>query len=246
MDGIRDRAETAVEALTVRKAFVITSIFGGAAFAFHYIPQLPALGSDPKPLGLPAIGWAVIVALVMTIYFLFEYAHRKRMETVPSIIATFDPDLGVVETPTLIVSMIDGKPQEQRPSHGTYVRLKIETKSKRTIEGCAVFLTLLEKKNVHTGLFEPIQLPNPIPVIGEPVSIFPRIPRFVDFFQVGEENIPRVPGAWPLKLADVFSDRTVYRFTLDVTASHVTSSRRIEVKWSGVWQGVSAISGDTT
>jgi hypothetical protein len=73
------------------------------------------------------------------------------------------------------------------------------------------------------------------------VTIYSSVPRFIDFLQVGEENVPQLPPPWPLVLRDAFLDKTSYRFTIAVIADCITKQQRVEVNWPGVWNGLSAM-----
>src|SRR5262249_23772477 len=100
MDWFRHRYATGIEALTVRRALVVGSIFAVSTFVVGLIPKLSWEG-QPMFLNVPALAWGVIAALLMLVYFLFEYAHRKRMETVPNARLSFNQDTGgIVQSPT--------------------------------------------------------------------------------------------------------------------------------------------------
>jgi hypothetical protein len=157
MDWIKTRFTTALEALTLRRVFAIGGIFAAAAAVAAFVPKISWSG-QPMLLNTPAWAWAVMAALLMTLYFVFEYAHRKRMELVPRFSVSFDQDQnGIVQTPTTIMKIENGQLQ-QTESNGTYVRVRVETVSNSSIRDCVAFLTRLEKRNPQTTRFDPINL----------------------------------------------------------------------------------------
>src|SRR5712672_2469215 len=74
MNSLRSLFETDREALTAKRVLVVGGIFGVVGLVLAYIPKIPwADGS--KPLGVPPFAWAMIIALLMSNYYLFVYAH---------------------------------------------------------------------------------------------------------------------------------------------------------------------------
>jgi hypothetical protein len=246
MDFVKHRFVTTVEALTLRRAFAVSGIIAAFAFVAGIAPRISWWEGKSMLLETPAWAWGLMAGLVAALYFVFEYAHRKRMEVVPKFDVSFDKNLGIVQTPTKIVTLVNGQWQ-RADSNGVYVRIKIETLSKITIGDCVAFLTAIEKKDQKTKQLEPISLPFPIPLTQAPFSVHASIPRFVDFFQVGEaDNVPQIPPPWPLTLKDAFQEQTNYFFTVSVVAGGVTKKQQVEVTWPGVWNGVSAVAGSNS
>jgi hypothetical protein len=239
MDWFANRYSTIIEALTAQRFLVVGAIFGLGAAAANFAPRI-SWGGRPMLLNTPPWTWGVMVALLALLYFIFEYAHRKRMELVPKIRLSFDQHAGgIVQTPTQITKVERGVLQ-QADSNGSYVRIKIETASKGVIRDCVAFLKVLHKKNVTSGEFARIQLPYAIPLTPQPISIYSSVPHFVDFFQVGEENVPTIPPPWPLTLRNAFQEATSYLFTIAVVAGGVTEEAQVEVNWTGAWNTLSA------
>jgi hypothetical protein len=240
MDWLKHRFSTAIEAFTAKRAFVIGSIFAVATLVAKYAPSIPWRG-HPVLLGTPAWTWGVMTALVMTIYFIFEYAHRKRMELVPKFDLTFDSDKGgIVFTPTKVTRIVNGI-IEHIDSHGAYIRVRVDNESATAIKECFAFITSIEKKDKQTGAFVPVPLPYAIPLASGPITIYSKIPNFIDFLKVGElENVPEPSGQWPLTLQRAFQEETSYVFETSVVANGLTKAKKVEVIWSGQWDKISA------
>jgi hypothetical protein len=121
MDWLRTRYETAIEAFTARRTLVIGFIFALATAAYHLSAKVTSEWLSIL-LNAPGWAWGLIVALLVALWFIFEYAHRKRMQTVSKLTLSFNPDC-IVQTPTKI-QRIDQDKLVQTDSNGIYVCLK--------------------------------------------------------------------------------------------------------------------------
>jgi hypothetical protein len=238
MNWPKEHWNTIVEAFTARRVLVIGSIFSVALFVAKAVPMISWDG-QPTLLGAPAWAWSVIAALLCSLWFALEYAHRKRMELVPIIKLSFDQnDNGIVSTPLTIQ-----RNDVVEYSNAVYVRIKVEAVSNGAISGCVAFVTKIEKRDKVRDTFFPIKLLGPIILTPQPITIYSRVPHFVDFLMAEETSnalIPPPSFSWPLALSDAFVEHTDYRFTFEVAANNVTETIEVEVKWPGVWKAVSA------
>lgn len=239
VDWIKQRITTAIEAFTLRRVLAVGGIFAVAGAVAGLAPKIK-WGGLPMFLSTPAWIWGLIAALISGLYFVFEYAHRKRLETVPKIALSFNPDC-VVHTPTKIRQVVQGNLVEI-DSHACYVCLKVESLSKLAIRDCAALITSIKKRNRTTGQFAPIPLADAI-AIRVPFIIYHGVPNYVAFLQAGEnDNTLRVPERYPLIIENAFNEHTVYRVTISVIADGVTSRHTVDVTWAGVWNGLTAVS----
>jgi hypothetical protein len=244
MNWLKEIRTTIVEAFTARQVFVTGSIGVAAGLVVSFVPRI-SFDGQPVLLGVPAWAWGVIVWLVGLLWFALGYAHRKRLELVPTFQLSFDPQECVAVTPTVIGRFgLNGMFEQVAESQGSYVRVKI-TAPKADVRGCAVFITAIEKMNTESGIFFPMVLQTPILLTPEPIVVYSNIPRFVDVVMVGEsDNIVNLPPGSPLAFKGKFQEKTSYRFTISVAANSVTKTRRVLVRWPGNWDGISAVSGD--
>jgi hypothetical protein len=240
MQSLKERYITATEAFTRKKVLWFGGIWAAATFILHWMTQISS-GNGLMLLNTPPLAWAAMVFLVGLVYFLFEYAHRQRELLIPQFDVSFDQhNLGIVQTPTEIYTVDSGGVyQKMKDSYGAYARIRIDALSKVTIDDCVVFLTAIHKKGNKSNQFERVELLSPIPLTPQPISVYSIVPRFVDFFQVGEDNIPAIPPPQPLTLLNLFKEPAAYLFTMVVVAGNLSKDIQIELNWPGEWNKLS-------
>jgi hypothetical protein len=108
MDWIKHRYSTIIEAFTAKRVLVVGTIVAAATATANFAPRI-SWGGNPMLLNVPSWAWGTIAALIVALYFVFEYAHRKRMDLVPKFRLFFDQnDRGIVHTPTIIQRIENG------------------------------------------------------------------------------------------------------------------------------------------
>jgi len=222
MDWFKDRYPTVIEALTAPRVLWLGAIFSIATGAAHLAPQISWAG-HPMLLDTPSWAWGTIAALIAALYFLFEYAHRKRTELVPRIRLSFDQHgMGIV--------LSAHQPSVPAPGlkepKSSWVRIRADAQSKRTVRGCSAFVTALEKRPSGTTAFTPVPLPQSI---------------FIDFLMSGDWDNKLVATChWPFILRDVFNDIATYRFTFVINGDGVSQTMKVDVGWNGKWDSITA------
>jgi hypothetical protein len=241
MDARRGRYQTFLEAFTSRRVLVFGGIIAFAGLIYRAAPEIFSWWGSPMILGTSPLAITVVIVLLIVAVVLFEFAHRKRLETIPRFALSFDQHSGgIVITPTTVQKIASGI-IEETPSHGAYVCIKIENQSKLTIKECFAFVTAILKKDSKTGSFMPLPL-NYAVSITPAFNLYPNIPHFVSFLKAGEiENTMEIHGPWPLSLTDAFLDKTTYRVTVAVVVADLTKAMQIDVMWPGIWDGISAV-----
>jgi hypothetical protein len=80
MGWFKDRSETVVAALTVRRIIALPALIGAVTGIIKLVPLLASAAEEPVLLGVPAIAWGVGAGLLLLLYFVIEYATRLRKQ----------------------------------------------------------------------------------------------------------------------------------------------------------------------
>jgi hypothetical protein len=248
MRGLKGRSLLLLEAgshkrLLLSIGILACVVFGTADYfkevsqkMLHWIAS-PTDGSESMIFGVPSWFWGITVFGFALFLWMLEYAYSLKQKLTPEIDVSFNPNAeGIVATRTEIYA----NGIKIRDDIANYVRLTLVSRSQKTIKGCAVFLTRLEKQLNSRGPFVEIPLGGALSLSPLPVDVFPRVPATVDFLKVGQfDNKLGGTVPWPFRLDGVFDDTATYRFNIEVVGNDIAKSIRVEINWPNKWDAIS-------
>jgi hypothetical protein len=243
MGGLKNRFDTLVDAITLRRVIALPLIIAVITALVRLAPVIARAEGAPMFLGVPPWMWGVIGGLLLLAYFLLEYGNRKRLELQPKFDVVFPASgLGIVSaiarepTPTS-----DGRLNYGPPFKTRYCRIQIDNLSGATIKNCVAGITALEKRRKTETDFVRINLPQTVFLRNEPFDVYPNMPCTVDFLRTDERvnKLAVSPGiSWPYILENVFDDKGAYRFTVTVNGEGVSKSKVVEIDWDCQWDTI--------
>jgi hypothetical protein len=253
MDWLKDRVCERVDALREARGhrgwlygfaafLVLTALVEAWPSIQKWVPQwiqLPPSGEGVVMIwGLPFWAYGLPLALVCLCAWLFENMVKLRRSLAPRIRPSFDQRSGVVLTPEK-QWFPDGKVVEYKIA---LVRLQLDALHRAPVRNCAASIVRIQKRLIPTADFIEIEMPNPHFLSdGNPVDVYPRIPRLLAFLRVTEtDNKLLLTGAWPFLLEDIFDDHATHRFTIIVIGADVDHEILVEVDWAGQWNKITA------
>lgn len=166
---------------------------------------------------------------------------------IPKLVARFDPERGITHELEKYDEYVGvsayGEPS-YRPRYrkAKYLRLSLEATGEAVARNCEVFLDCLHKKTVSQQDFQEIKLSHPIALRDELFDVKPKIATMIDFAKANETGgLQSTTPNWPNALGNIFSDQAIYRLSLRVHASEITSSPIVvEIAWNGKWNEIIA------
>jgi len=209
MGWLKNRFETLVDALTLRRVIALPLVIAVITALVRLAPAIARAEGTPMLLGVPAWAWGLIGGLVLLVYFLIEYATRKRLELQPRFDVGFPAGLGIVAAIAREPTVSNGRVDHGPPFGTRYVRIQVDNLSATTIKDCVAGITKLEKRGKDTANFVSIDLPQTIFLLKEPFNVYPNMPHTVDFLRTDERDnkLAASPGiSWPYILEKVFDD----------------------------------------
>ena len=200
---LSQRIETIREAFTIRRVVALSTL-GAAASLANQIPTILAQHGDAAmTFGAPGWALAAIAVLLLTIFYLWEYAHRQRMALLPKFEVSFQQNgLGLVQG---VVEHYDPFGQVVKAYEALYVRIQVDAATERALR-CTAFIIDLEKSIDGGATFRKIRLPQPVPLYSGTIDVIPHVPSMVDFIQAndglsGQHKIYPT-GRWPFRFRD--------------------------------------------
>lgn len=125
-----------------------------------------------------------------------------------------------------------------------YFRICVEATDEAATIECRAYITALEKRTGAEHAFVHVQLPQAICLTNEPRKVGYGVSEQIDFIIANSSDNALHPAptiSWPLVLAEVFSEQSVYRFTFKVNGDGITAQAIcVEVVWKGQWDRVGA------
>jgi hypothetical protein len=239
MGWFHERKETVLAAFTLRRVVaipiviaVITVVVRGSAALSEFLTR----GEGRMLLGVPSWMWGLIAGLLLALYFVIEYATHLRLTIKPTIDVQFNPDAeGIVQTRTEIYE----HDKKIRDDVAKYIRITLIALSPKTVKGCAVFLTKLEKRFIPTGQFIDIPIRGALSLTQNPVDVYPRVPTTVDFLKTGQfDNKLGGTIGWPFRMDGALDDKATYRFTIEVIGDDIAKNICVEIDWAGQWNTI--------
>src|SRR6266536_1472058 len=156
--------------------FFVATILGTIDYLKEFVSRwiiFPSGGSI-EILGIRAPQIGVVIFLIGALWWMLEVALEFRKLLIPAIDVSFNPDAeGRVKTRTEIQ---DGRSVKIRDDMATYIRLTLTSRSRKTVKGCVVFLTRLEKRLNPADQFVDIPLQGAVPLTPQPIDVYPRVP----------------------------------------------------------------------
>src|SRR5215472_127416 len=195
----------------------------------------PSKGSM-EILGVPAPLLGIVLFFIVLFWVMLDAAVEFNKALAPTIAVSFNPKAeGIVKTRTEIYH----GGAKIRDDVATYIRITLISRSQKTVKGCAVFLTKLEKRISPADHFIDIPLQGALSLTQSPIDVYPRIPATVDFLKAGQFD-KRLKGTipWPFRLDDVLNDNATYRFTIEVVGDDIAKNICVEIDWGGKWDGI--------
>lgn len=238
---------TLKEALTRKEIIlggvVVTAVTGAIAY-YPKIARFLTSSTQETLVGVP--GWAVatVVGSLVLSYFLLVYATRLRESLEPQLKLSFDQhESGIAITPIDVIGVdANGQRFVERTS-GTYIRIHIETVSKKGVSPCVPYIVAIAKRKLGHGPFTSIAIHNPIGLAE--VTVRPSIKAHADFLSCSKlDGRMQITPQMPLALQDAFVDLATYRFAIRVYADDTHRTIGVDVTWKGQYDTITAEQAD--
>jgi hypothetical protein len=240
MGWLSDYRTTIIEAFTLRRVIALPLVIATVTAVVHASTALSKqFARGETLLGAPSWAWGLIAGLLLFLYFMIACANRLRLQLEPKINVSFNPNgEGMVTTPTEIYK--DGKLFAH--DEAVYIGITLQALSRTTVKNCVAFVTGIEKRRISNDHFIEIPVHGPLNLTPTPIDVHPRIPMPIAFLKAGQfdNKLGFTVDGLPLRLRDTFDEQGTYRFTINVNGEGITETIRVEVDWTGKWDGITA------
>lgn len=195
-------------------------------------------------LAFPIVyGWKFIAAPYRLDAEQQDIISDLRTRLAPGIKLSFHPESdGVDQVPVKILKTLPGGLQIQAgDGMGTYLRLRVNAASTKSVFGCTAFLTRLQKQKGSGEIDKEIQLRGPINLNGEkPFDVHPGayFPLWFASCTQGGDKL-ELPGG-RFVLDNAIKDYGTYLFTITAVGDGVPGSLTVAVVWAGQWDKIEA------
>jgi hypothetical protein len=253
MDSIKERWQTLMEALTVRRVLHISFVFAAVTAAVRSVPIIAKEADLSSLLGAP-FAWAcgIIVGLFLLVYFLNEHAVQLRRSLLPRIELSCEKRGCVAQTKVqryIPMPSATGQTLAVTPAGevlASSVRIWVQAISKVAPRNVSAFLTKFERRNA-VGAWIPSQYDELVrlPWVGETltVNLSNLFPQYVSVLHIeGDTNkIDFWKTGMPFSLVEFFNQEVAtYRLTVAViTEDGLTQEIAFELDWRGKWDTLS-------
>jgi len=134
MGWLKNRFETLVDALTLKRVIALPLIIAVITALVRLAPVIARAEGAPLFLAVPAWTWGLTGGLILLVYFLLEYATRKRLELQPKFDVVFPVSgLGIIAAIAREPIPSNGRIDYGPPFKTRYVRIQIDNLSGTTL-----------------------------------------------------------------------------------------------------------------
>jgi len=191
--------------------------------------------------GWPAFAISISFAGIWTIYALSKLTLKQEDDLTPKFEISL-PNAGeAVVTPEKY--QING---EYKETESSYIRLCVQSKSKRQIQNCIANIVSMKKcldgtNYIDSNIQDSIQLFWSISGNATNMSVPYRVKRHIDIVRASKEtNKLMLTAVWPLRLRGFFDDEATYRLDIVINGDGITESIVIDIFWDGAWNTLKA------
>ena len=231
------------DALGHRRYF-LAPIIGTVIAAVDWLkPHLVEFKSMADLVGIPSLWVGVIVAIIIVMIQILNYAVELRRKIIPRIEIDFSPDAGsIMNTPV----MIAGESSVQSVGEAIYIRGLVSTSFDIAIKDCSVYLTEVSSKSSIELPFSPTKFLDGLPLFwsssGNQYStrVIKGVRQYFDILIVNRvTGFPTLCGMTPYRLGDMFRQPGIYKLKVIVNADGASASATFQIKWGPNWNDIS-------